>query len=229
MTRHIASIRAISNATSFLRSLWIQLTSSNATTLRPTGLEPTRSASSLPSLNVTSFDLVTSWSIRRSEVKSGSWKNNRRENPIVFSIAFSFTTNWILRCALDEYLFYYHTYTLYRTTWPDLAYLAWSYEAEIIWLSTFPKFLSFVHVTLHVTRLLPFMLSIPPRAIVRAVGTGLRLTLLHNCRKPVLKRPAFSPAHSLINLSLKTLIPALIIPLNNNFFQEFIWSFMKKA
>ena len=32
----------------------------NATTLRPTGLEPTRSASSLPPLNVTSFDLVTS-------------------------------------------------------------------------------------------------------------------------------------------------------------------------
>ncbi len=94
--RHIASIWAI-NTTSFLRSLQIQLTSSNATTLRPTGLEPTRTASSLPPLNVTSFDLVTSWSVRRSEVRSGGWKNNRRENPIVFLIAFSLTTNWDLR------------------------------------------------------------------------------------------------------------------------------------
>ena len=175
MTRHIASIRAISNATSFLWSLWIQLTSSNATTLRPIELKPTRSASSLPLLNVTSFDLVTSWSIRRSDVKSGGWKNNRRKDPIVFSIAFSFTTNWTQRCALDKYLFYYHTCTSYCTTWPNLAYLAWSHKAEIIQLSTFPEFLSFVHMTLHVTRLLSFMLSISPRATVRAVGTSFEI------------------------------------------------------
>ncbi len=50
----------IRDATSFLQGLQIQLTSSNATTLRPTGLEPTRTVSSLPPLNVTSFDLVTS-------------------------------------------------------------------------------------------------------------------------------------------------------------------------
>ncbi len=34
---------------------------------------------------------------RRSEVRSGGWKNNRRENPIAFSIAFSLVTNWDLR------------------------------------------------------------------------------------------------------------------------------------
>ena len=152
MTRHIASIRAISNATSFLQKLWIQLTSSNAITLRPIGLESTKSASSLPPLNITSFDLVTSESVRRSEVRSGGWKNNRRENPIVFLIAFSFTTKWTLRCALEEQ-FYLHIVPHDK--------LAWFCSAEINRLNTLSEFLSFVHVTLHVTRLLLFTLSIP--------------------------------------------------------------------
>ena len=107
VTRHIASIRAISNTTSFLRSLQIQLTSCSATILRLTGLKSTRSASSLPPLNVTSFDLVTSWSGRRCEVRSGGWKNNRWENFIVFSIAFNLPTNWPLRCALKEQFYLY--------------------------------------------------------------------------------------------------------------------------
>ena len=166
VTRHIASIRAISNATSFLRSLWIQLTSSNATTLRPTGLEPTRSASSLPPLNVTSFDLVTSWSVRRSEVRSGGWKNNRRKNPIAFSIAFSLPMKWPLRCALKEQ-FYLHIVPRDK--------LAWFCSTEINRLNTLPEFLSFIHVTRHVTRLLLFTLSIPLGAIVRAVGIGFEV------------------------------------------------------
>ena len=49
-------------------------------------------------------------------------------------------------------------------------------KAEINRLNTFSEFLSFVHVTLHVTRLLPFTLSIPPpRATLRAVGTGFEV------------------------------------------------------
>ncbi len=95
--RHIVSIQVISNITSFLQSLQIQLTSSNATTLRLIGLESIRNASSLPTHNITFFDLVTFWLVRMSEVRSGDWKNNRRENPIAFSIAFSLITNWDLR------------------------------------------------------------------------------------------------------------------------------------
>ena len=140
-----------------------QLTSSNAITFRPTGLEPTRSVSSLPPLNVTSFDLVTSWSVRRSEVRSGGWKNNRRENPIVFSIAFSLPTKWPLRCALEEQ-FYLHIIPRDK--------LAWFRFAEINCLNTLSEFLSFVHVTLHVTRLLPFTLSIPHRASLVAICIG---------------------------------------------------------
>ena len=57
------------------------------------------------------------------------------------------------------------------TSW----HYTWSHKAEINRLNTFSEFLSFVHVTLHVTRLLPFTLSIPPRATVRAVGTGFEV------------------------------------------------------
>ena len=60
VTWQIASILAISHTTLFLQSLQIQLTSSNTITLKPIKLELTKSASSLPPLNVTSFNLVIS-------------------------------------------------------------------------------------------------------------------------------------------------------------------------
>ncbi len=43
----------------------------------------------------------------RPHCKGLSWRINRWENSIVFSIAFSLPTNWTLRCALEEYSFYY--------------------------------------------------------------------------------------------------------------------------
>ena len=121
VTWHIAFIWTISNTASFLWSLWIQLTFSNATTLKPTGLELPRSASSFPSLNITFFDLVTPWSIRRFEVRSGGWKNNRRENPIAFLIAFStYELNPTL-CSWGVFvlLSYLHI-ILYHMTWSSL-------------------------------------------------------------------------------------------------------------
>ncbi len=69
MIQHISSIQAIFNMTSFLQSLWIQLTFLNAITFKPTRLEPTKSASLLLLLKIISFDLVTSWSVKKSEVK----------------------------------------------------------------------------------------------------------------------------------------------------------------
>ncbi len=97
-----------------------------ARVLRPTGLKPTRTASSLPPLNITSFDLATSWSVRRSEVesrrsevRSGGWKNNRRENPIAFSIAFSLTMNedLCLTCTEIRWLKHFPHSTSAQFTW----------------------------------------------------------------------------------------------------------------
>ncbi len=76
---------------------------------------------------------LESW---RSEIRSRGWKNNKRENLIVFLITFSFIIKWDLRFDM-------HWDLLIKT------------------LCTFN--LSSVYVTLHVIRLLLFMLSIPPQ------------------------------------------------------------------
>ncbi len=74
----------------------------------------------------------------------------------------------------------YFTHILYHITWLDLAYLAWLYKAEIIWLNTFLEFCNFIQVILYMTRLFLFTLNISPKATFRIVDTGFEIDLFTN-------------------------------------------------